>query len=186
VQFVVIGRDKPDPSLRLAARADHLDFIATRQDQVIYGGPLIENGNMVGSLFIFEVPDRAGLEAFFKEDPYFTREIFASIEIFETRWLVPEKVPGALKAEAAQARAGGSGGDHRTNPRHRRCADLDLSGCDPGGMGADRPSPRHAGDRHRPVFADRNPWGNPGARLACFARRPIRIPARHPVVRSCR
>lgn len=106
MQFVVICRDKPDPALRLAARPDHLDYIATRQDKVIYGGPLIEDGRMVGSLFIFELPDRAGLETVFTEDPYFARAIFASIEVFESRWLVPEKTPGALKAEAEQARRG--------------------------------------------------------------------------------
>jgi uncharacterized protein YciI len=102
--FVVIARDKPDPSLRLAARADHLDHIAARQDNIIYSGPLLEDGQMVGSLFIFDLPDRATLEAALSSDPYFAREIFASVEIFESRWMVPERTPGALKAEAEKAR----------------------------------------------------------------------------------
>jgi len=106
VQFVLFCRDKPDPSLRLAARADHLDYIAAHQDEVIYGGPLIEEGKMIGSLFIYELPDRSELDRIFAEDPYFARDIFASVEIFESRWLVPERVPGTLKAEAELARRG--------------------------------------------------------------------------------
>ena len=104
MQFVVIARDKPDPALRKAARADHLDYVATRQHIMIYGGPLIEDGQMVGSLFIYDLPDRGALDNVFAEDPYFTRDIFASTEVFESRWLVPERTPGALKAEAEQAR----------------------------------------------------------------------------------
>jgi len=102
--FVVIARDKPDPSLRLAARADHLDHVATRQDIIIYAGPLLEDGGMIGSLFIFDLPDRAALESCLAEDPYFARDIFASVEILESRWMVPERTPGALKEEAERAR----------------------------------------------------------------------------------
>ena len=102
--FVVIARDKPDPSLRLAARADHLDHIATRQDIIIYAGPLLEDGEMVGSLFIYDVPDRTALQSCLAEDPYCVHDIFASVEIFESRWMVPERTPGALKEEAERAR----------------------------------------------------------------------------------
>jgi uncharacterized protein len=104
--FVVVARDKSDPSLRLAARADHLEHIAARQDRIIYAGPLLEEGRMVGSLFIYDVPDRAVLDSCLADDPYFVREIFASVEIFESRWMVPERTPGALKEEAARARGG--------------------------------------------------------------------------------
>lgn len=106
MQFVVIGRDKPDPKLRLAARADHLDHAATQQDKTIYSGPLLQDGKMVGSLFVFDLPDRAALDACLAQDPYFTRGVFETVEIFESRWMVPEQTPGALKAEAARARQG--------------------------------------------------------------------------------
>lgn len=104
--FVVIARDKPDPSLRLAVRADHLDFVATQQDKIIYSGPLLEEGKMVGSLFIFNLEDRAALDAALAQDPYFIHDIFAGVEIFESRWMVPERTPGALKEEAERARRG--------------------------------------------------------------------------------
>lgn len=38
-------------------------------------------------------------------DPYFKEGIFGSIEIFESRQIVPELVPGSLEAELAKQRA---------------------------------------------------------------------------------
>lgn len=104
MHFVVIGKDKAEPSLRKAARADHLQFISGRQHLITYAGPLLEEGRMIGSIFIFDVPDRDALETSLAEDPYFARDIFASVEIYESRWMVPEREPGFLAAEAEKAR----------------------------------------------------------------------------------
>ena len=104
MHFVVVCKDKADPALRLAARADHLEFVAGQQDKIVYGGPLIEQGRMVGSLFVFDVPDRPALDSYCSQDPYFTRGVFETVEVYESRWLVPEKTPGSLAAEAAKAR----------------------------------------------------------------------------------
>ena len=106
MQFVVIGKDKGAGDLRRAERAAHLDYIAGRQQGVVYAGPLIEDGRMVGSLFVFDLPDRAALDARLAGDPYFTRPIFETVEIYDSRWMVPERTPGALAAEAEKARAG--------------------------------------------------------------------------------
>jgi hypothetical protein len=38
-------------------------------------------------------------------DPYFTRPIFETVEIYESRWMVPEQESGFLAAEAERARA---------------------------------------------------------------------------------
>lgn len=102
--FVVIGKDRDDGSLRRAARADHLTFVAEKQDRIVYAGPLIEDGHMIGSLFIFDVENRQALDACLAEDPYFARSIFGSVEIYESRWMVPEREPGFLLAEAERAR----------------------------------------------------------------------------------
>ena len=101
--FVVIGKDKAGDH-RQRARADHLDFVAARQSLIIYAGPLLEEGRMIGSLFVFDLPDRAALDAYLKDDPYFAREIFETVEIYESRWMVPEREPGSLPAEAARSR----------------------------------------------------------------------------------
>ena len=103
--FVVIGRDKEGGELRLRHRAAHLEFIAGRQEPVIYAGPLIEGGAMVGSLFVFDFADREALDSHLAADPYFAEGIFETVEIFESRWMVPEREPGFLAAEVKRARA---------------------------------------------------------------------------------
>jgi uncharacterized protein YciI len=106
MQFVVIGMDKGTGEHRAKHRAAHLDYIADRQDPIIYAGPLIEDGRMIGSLFVFDLPDRAALDAHLAGDPYFTQQIFETVQVFESRWMVPEREPGFLRAEAAKAKAG--------------------------------------------------------------------------------
>ncbi|MEA3060397.1 MAG: uncharacterized protein QOJ94_178 [Sphingomonadales bacterium] len=105
MNFVVIGRDKPGGEPRRRCRAAHLDFVAGRQQGIVYAGPLLEQGDMVGSLFVFDLPNRAVLDAYLAEDPYFTTPIFETVEIYESRWMVPEREPGALAVEAERARA---------------------------------------------------------------------------------
>jgi uncharacterized protein YciI len=103
--FVVIGKDEPEGARRRGHRPAHLEFVAGKQDLIVYAGPLIEEGRMIGSLFIFDLPDRAALDAYMAGDPYFTPGIFERVEIYESRWMVPEREPGVLAAEAARARA---------------------------------------------------------------------------------
>lgn len=106
MHYVVICKDKPGGELRRQSRPAHLDYVADRQNLFVYAGPLIEDGRMVGSVFVFDVPDRAALEIYMAGDPYFTAAIFATVEIYESRWMVPEREPGTLAAEAARSRAG--------------------------------------------------------------------------------
>ena len=105
MHFVVIGKDHPEGDLRRTHRPAHLEYVAGRQHLIIYAGPLIVEGAMIGSLFVFEVPDRAALDAYMADDPYFSPGIFASVEIFESRRMVPERQPGDLLAEAERARS---------------------------------------------------------------------------------
>jgi uncharacterized protein YciI len=107
--FVVIGKDKAGGEPRRRHRAAHLDFIADHQAPVIYAGPLLEDGRMVGSLFVFDVEDRAALGAHLSRDPYFAEGIFETVEIYESRWMVPEREPGFLACEAEKARASAEG-----------------------------------------------------------------------------
>ncbi|MDB5672544.1 MAG: hypothetical protein JWO25_3503 [Alphaproteobacteria bacterium] len=105
MNFVIIAKDKKAGDLRRRHRAAHLDHVAGHQDKIVYGGPLIEGGVMVGSLFVFDLPSRAALDAYCADDPYFAAPIFETVEIYESRWLVPEREPGLLTVEAARARA---------------------------------------------------------------------------------
>ena len=107
--FVVIGKDKAGGEPRRRHRAAHLEFIADHQAPVIYAGPLIEDGRMVGSLFVFDVEDRAALGAHLARDPYFAEGIFETVEVYESKWMVPEREPGSLAREAEKARASAEG-----------------------------------------------------------------------------
>lgn len=104
--FILYAKDKPDSTLRTQHRAAHLDFVATCRAVFLYGGPMLdEAGKVVGSLMVLDLPDRAALEAHMARDPYFVQDIFASVEIFESRQIVPEVTPGSLEAELAKQRA---------------------------------------------------------------------------------
>ena len=103
MHFVVLGRDKAGGEARACHRADHLRYVEGHQATIVYAGPLLEEGRMVGSLFVFDVADRPALDAYLAEDPYFNPGIFETVEIWESRWMVPEREPGFLAAEAERA-----------------------------------------------------------------------------------
>lgn len=104
--FILYAKDKPESSLRAQHRGAHLDFVATCREVFLYGGPMLdEAGRVVGSLMVLDLPDRAALDAHMARDPYFVQGIFGSVEIFESRQIVPETLPGSLDAELARQRA---------------------------------------------------------------------------------
>ena len=103
MHFIVIGKDKGDGAMRREERPAHLEYVAGCQHLILYAGPLLEGGRMIGSLFVFDVPDRAALDSYLADDPYFDPGIFESVEIWESRWMVPEREPGFLAAEAERA-----------------------------------------------------------------------------------
>ncbi|HYD37379.1 MAG TPA: YciI family protein [Allosphingosinicella sp.] len=103
MNFVVLGRDRAGGEARARHRAGHLRYVAGHQAKIVYAGPLLDGGRMVGSLFVFDVADRAALDSYLAEDPYFDPGIFESVEIWESRWMVPERQPGFLEAEAERA-----------------------------------------------------------------------------------
>jgi uncharacterized protein YciI len=105
MNFVVLGRDVPGGAPRRRHRAAHLGYIADKQQLIVYAGPLLEDGRMIGSLFVFDVADRAALDAYLADDPYFRDGVFESVDIWESRWMVPEREDGFLKGEAERARA---------------------------------------------------------------------------------
>ena len=106
MNFVVIGKDPPGGAPRAEHRPAHLEYVDGFQDSIVYAGPLLEDGRMIGSIFVFDVPDRAALDAYLAGDPYFDPGIFETVEIYESRWMVPEHEPGFLRAEAERARRG--------------------------------------------------------------------------------
>ncbi|MDT9600273.1 YciI family protein [Sphingosinicella rhizophila] len=105
MHFVVIGKDKADGQARKERRADHLEFVAGAQDGIVYAGPLLDEGRMIGSLFVFDLPSRDALDAHLARDPYFAPGMFETVEIYESRWMAPEREKGFLAEEARKMRA---------------------------------------------------------------------------------
>jgi len=89
--FVLMGRDRPGTgALRQALRPAHqAHFFAPRPDCVgVAGGPLLDEaqGEMIGTLLVFEAVDRAAVDRVFAEDPYNTGGLFEVVDIFPWRW----------------------------------------------------------------------------------------------------
>jgi len=105
--FVIIARDRTSGDLRARLRRKHLEFIADKQALFKFGGPLIDDGGkVVGSLMILDLPDRAALDAYMTQDPYFRDGgIFETVTVHQTRWIVPEETPGGLAAEVERQKA---------------------------------------------------------------------------------
>ena len=97
MQFLVIAKDGSDaeaPARRLAVREQHL-VGARRQTEegvIIAGGAILDDeGRMIGSTVIYEVPDRAALDAVIAADPYVTGGVWRDIEIRPFRLAVRSK-----------------------------------------------------------------------------------------------
>lgn len=104
--FFIKAMDRPGTGMRQKCRTAHLEFVTSCHERFAYGGPLIDDsGAVVGSIMVLDLPDRAALDAHMAKDPYFREPVFETVEIFQTRQIVPETVPGSLEAELAKQRA---------------------------------------------------------------------------------
>ncbi|MSP81078.1 MAG: hypothetical protein EXR02_08490 [Rhodospirillales bacterium] len=87
MQFVVIARDGSDEKAlerRMKAREAHLANVAKLKDQgkMLMGGAMLDDtGKMIGSVMVFDFPDRAQLDAWLKSDPYSTGGVWQSMEV---------------------------------------------------------------------------------------------------------
>lgn len=106
MEFIVVAIDRPNTSeLRQALRLPHLEYVASRQKQIKFGGPILsDSGRTLCSLLILSFPTRAELDAHLDGDPYFTGDLFEAVFIRQTRQIVPEQEAGALELELARQR----------------------------------------------------------------------------------
>jgi uncharacterized protein len=81
--FVVIATDKPDSlGLRMATREAHFAY-ARQTGGIKLGGPFLDaNGEMAGSLIIFEADDIDAARAWHANDPYVKAGLFAHSEVW--------------------------------------------------------------------------------------------------------
>ena len=67
----------------MALMQAHRDYTATKPIKILLSGPLTNDDgeSVLGSFFLVEANDRAGVEAFQQADPLFQAGIWESIEI---------------------------------------------------------------------------------------------------------
>ncbi|MCW0001833.1 YciI family protein [Pararhizobium sp. YC-54] len=91
MQFTIIALDDTAEGTldrRLAAREQHMERIhAMKADgSIIDGGALIDDdGKMIGSVVLCEFPDRAGLDAYIKNETYFREGVWKDINVLPFR-----------------------------------------------------------------------------------------------------
>lgn len=68
--------------VRMGAREAHLAYVGANREMVKVAGPYLdEAGQMAGSMFILEAPDKAAVEAFSAADPYRLAGLFDHVDI---------------------------------------------------------------------------------------------------------
>ncbi|GEO82522.1 YciI family protein [Pararhodospirillum oryzae] len=89
--FALYCLDKPDHgAVRQANRPAHLTYAREWEPKMLFGGPLLDASgeSMIGSLMVFDVADRAEVEAFSAGDPYTKAGLFESVTISPYRLLL--------------------------------------------------------------------------------------------------
>jgi len=91
MQFLLIAHDGKDPDAlarRLKARPDHLEGIEIlkRKKEFLFGGAILDDdGKMVGSMVLYDFPDRAALNEMLKDEPYITGGVWKDVKIMPFR-----------------------------------------------------------------------------------------------------
>ncbi|MDX9726696.1 MAG: YciI family protein [Bacteroidales bacterium] len=87
MQFLLVAFDGTDSGAlerRMKVRQEHLDKIAVlkKKGNFVLGGAILDdNQTMVGSMIIYEFPDRKALDESLKDEPYITGGVWQKIDI---------------------------------------------------------------------------------------------------------
>jgi uncharacterized protein YciI len=87
MQFLLLAYDGTDPEAlqrRLKVREDHLRGIDVlkKSGKFLFGGAILDNdGKMIGSMIVYDFPDRQSLDTMLKDELYFTKGVWEKIEI---------------------------------------------------------------------------------------------------------
>lgn len=95
MQFVLIARDATDSDAlnrRKATRDAHLQKVseaAERGEEIIGAAMVDEEGNMCGSIMLFDVESRERLDELIANDPYTLNRVWGEKEIIECKVAPP-------------------------------------------------------------------------------------------------
>lgn len=87
MQFLLIAFDGTDSGAferRMKSRPEHLRKISIlkKKGEFLLGGAILdENEKMIGSMIVYEFPDRAALDESLKNEPYILNQVWEKIEI---------------------------------------------------------------------------------------------------------
>lgn len=87
MQFLLVAYDGEDAGSlerRMSVREDHFQKIDNlkKSGEFLFGGAILDdNGKMIGSMIIYEFPDRESLDLKLKDEPYITGNVWKKIDI---------------------------------------------------------------------------------------------------------
>jgi uncharacterized protein YciI len=87
MQFLLLAYDGTDCEAlhrRLKVREEHLKKISRLKitGEFLFGGAILDDsGNMIGSMIVYDFPDRQSLDEKLKDEPYLTEGVWEQIEI---------------------------------------------------------------------------------------------------------
>lgn len=87
MQFLLIAYDGTDSEAlerRLKVREEHLEKIGRlkKDGKFLFGGAILDvDGKMIGSMIVYDYPDRRSLDERLKEEPYFTQGVWKKVDI---------------------------------------------------------------------------------------------------------
>jgi len=87
MQFLLVAYDGTDSGAlerRMKVREDHFKRITLlkKTGEFLFGGAILdENGKMIGSMIVYDFPDRQSLDDKLKDEPYLTGGVWEKTEI---------------------------------------------------------------------------------------------------------
>jgi uncharacterized protein YciI len=87
MQFLLIAYDGTDEGAlerRMKVREDHLNKVAglKKVGEFLFGGAILDDGGkMIGSMIVYEFPDRQSLDEMLKEESYITGGVWKKVDI---------------------------------------------------------------------------------------------------------
>jgi hypothetical protein len=87
MQFLLVAYDGTGPGAlerRMKVRPDHLEKVAILKEKghFLLGGAILdENEKMIGSMIVYEFPDRKTLDESLLDEPYITKGVWQKVEI---------------------------------------------------------------------------------------------------------
>ena len=87
MQFILLAYDGTDTQAlerRMKVREEHLGKIdiLKKTGEFLCGGAILDDdGKMIGSMIVYDYPDRQALDQMLKNEPYFTENVWEKIEI---------------------------------------------------------------------------------------------------------